>query len=85
MTGNLHAVLARVAVRGKVEGDYSFVERLTIRCYNRGEDGCARERVSRDATTHLPSYGECFRTADADDADGTARSSGEGADGVCQE
>ena len=58
MTGNLHAVLARVAVRGWIESNNSLVERLIIRRNNGCEDGCARGRVGGNTKTDPPSDGE---------------------------
>ena len=84
VTGELHAVLAGVAGRGAEEGDDGFIEDLVGAGGDGSKDCCARWRGRCQARTYLTGNCESIGTRDADDADGTARSCGYGADGFLQ-
>ena len=51
---------------------------------NFGEDGGTGRSVRRDTARYTTGDGESKRTTKADDANGTARRSGYGADSICQ-
>jgi hypothetical protein len=84
VTGELHAVLAGVAGRGAEEGDDGFIEDLVGAGGDGSKDYCARWSRGCQARAYLTGNRESFGTRDADDADGTARSCGYGADGFLQ-
>ena len=80
VTGELHAVLAGVAGRGAEEGDDGLIEDL-VGAGGDGSKNCgARWRGRCQARTYLTGNCESIGTRNADDADGTARSCGYGAD-----
>ena len=84
VTGELHAVLAGVAGRGAEEGDDGFIEDFIGTGGDGREDCGARWRGRCQARTYLTGNRESIGTRDTDDADGTARSCGYGADGFLQ-
>ncbi len=86
MTRDLYRVFARIGVGRTEEGDEHLIEHGAVTRYEMAENGGARlalgERGSTDGAEVLTGDADCLGAADADDADGSTLSGGNGADGI---